>query len=127
MIRALNASVDNFHSFKRSTAAPSSRQRFVMRSAWLAILLSLAMLFAGCSLRQGLADAQATEATIKTELGVDAGVNYSTFSGTGGTKHIVTVRLLSTPAGDATTIKTEVTDIVRRSFHAHIDRVDVSF
>jgi hypothetical protein len=126
MLRALNESVSHRLSIEESTALRPSRRRFVMRFAGLTIFALLAIFFAGCSLKQGLADARVTESAIKTELGVDASVSFRTFSGSGGTKHFVAVHLQSMPAGDAAAIKTQVTDIVRRSFHVHVDRVDVS-
>jgi len=127
MIRALNESVSDRLVLAESTCLRRSRRRFVMRFAGLAIVALLAILFAGCSIKQGLADARVTEAAIKTELGVDASVSFQTFSGKGGTKHFVAVHLRTMPAGDAAAIKTQVTDIVRRSFRVHVDRVDVSF
>lgn len=37
------------------------------------------------------------------------------------------VQLTAPPPGDAATVKSNVTDVVTRNFHAKVDRVDVAF
>ena len=92
----------------------------------IALFLAINLLACG-GLKEAGEDARSTEAAIKADLGLDAAVSYSSFSGTGGTKVRVTVRLKSLPTGDAAETKTKVVDIVNRNFRSHVDSVAVSF
>ena len=89
-------------------------------------MTALALVGAGCGLREANEDANRTEAEIKTTLGVDAAVNFRVRAGGGGKNTVVIVRLKSTPPGDAASIKAKVNDIVNHTFRSHVDRVDVA-
>jgi hypothetical protein len=68
-------------------------------------------------------DGKRTEAAIRSELGVDSSVSVHIFNG----RTMVTAKLKSTPPGDAAAVKSKVTDIVNRNFHAKVERVDAAF
>jgi hypothetical protein len=97
--------------------------RFRVVLAWL-----LALALGACGdLKQSSEDAQKTEATIKTELGLDSKIGFRSFSGTNGSHTTVVVHLTTPPSGDVTKLKASVTDIVTRTFHAHVDQVTLDF
>jgi hypothetical protein len=73
-------------------------------------------------MKQAFADCKATESAIHSELGVDSVCSVRTVNG----HTSVTARLKSTPPGEAAAVKSKVTDIVTRTFHAKVERVDVA-
>jgi hypothetical protein len=91
-----------------------------------ASLLALALAACG-DLKQNSEDAQKSEVAIKSELGLDSKIGFRSFSGTNGSRTTVVVHLAKTPSGDVTKLKADVTDIVSRTFHAHVDQVTLDF
>jgi hypothetical protein len=87
----------------------------------------MALSLGSCNLKEGLEDANKSEASIKGELGLDAKITFTTFSGTGGTRNRVVVHLTAPPTGDPARLKEQVADIVTRNFRAHVDQVTVDF
>ena len=53
-------------------------------------------------------------------------MGFRVASGMSGKKTLVTVKLKTTPTGDAVSIKSKVEDIVNHTFRSHVDRVDVA-
>ena len=103
----------------------SMRRSLVVALAAFTIALCLVTL--GCGgFTEAREDAKNTESAIKTELGVDATVGFRVASGMSGRKTLVTVKLKTTPTGDAVSIKSKVEDIVNHTFRSHVDRVDVA-
>ncbi len=92
-----------------------------------ALVVALCLVTIGCrGFTEPIEDSKNTERAIKTELGVDAAVTFRIASGIGGRTTVVTVRLKTTPTGDAASIKSKVGDIVNHTFRSHVDRVDVA-
>jgi hypothetical protein len=89
--------------------------------------LLLGLLLGSCNLKEALEDTKKSEASIKGELGLDAKIMFTTFSGTGGTRNRVVVHLQDPPAGDPARLKEQVADIVKRNFRAHVDQVTVDY
>jgi hypothetical protein len=95
---------------------------------WLVRVLAVAVLalstgLVGCSdIKQVIEDTERARTALKTELGVDSNVHFNWTNG----RHIVSVRLGSVPAGQSNEVKRKVEDVVRRTFRAKVDRVDVT-
>ena len=103
----------------------SMRRSLVVALAALAVALCLVTL--GCGgFTEAREDAKNTESAIKTELGVNATVGFRVASGMSGKKTLVTVKLKTTPTGEATLIKAKVEEIVSHTFRSHVDRVNVA-
>jgi hypothetical protein len=79
------------------------------------------------SFKEAVQDSRKTESDLKTELGIDSHVGFTTTSGTNGTKAFVTVHLTSTPSGDVAALKRKVTEIVTRDFRSNVDGVQLQF
>ncbi len=93
-----------------------------------ALALALCIGAAGCGLKTGREDSKKTEEAIKSELGIDARINFRTFTSTAnGTRTIVTVSLGEPPVGDAREFKAKVSQIVERNFRSQVDRVEIAF
>jgi hypothetical protein len=91
-----------------------------MRRYFQALACGFFLALGGCGmLKEAMDDCRTTSTAIKTELGVDATCSFANVNG----HTTVTVRLMSVPAGPASALKTEVTDVTRRSFHASVDAV----
>ena len=89
--------------------------------AFAAFAIALCLLISGChGFVEPIEDAKNTESAIKTELGVDATVGVRVASGMSGKKTLVTVKLKTTPTGDAAAIKSKVEDIVNHTFRSHV-------
>jgi hypothetical protein len=86
------------------------------------VIFSIGLVACG-ALKEGLEDSKRTSSALKSELGLDAQVGFRTVNG----HTTVSVRLATPPAGDAATAKTQITDVVDRSFRTKIERIDVSF
>jgi hypothetical protein len=101
----------------------------VMWRAARGISLALLVALTSCAdFRADGEDAKKTEADIKSELGVDSQVGFTTFSSTrGGNRLSVVAHLKSPPGGDITAVKAKVSAIVARDFRAHVDGVTVTF
>jgi hypothetical protein len=92
------------------------------------LVLTLAVGASGCGLKTGSEDARKTEAAIKSELGMEAHINFRTFtSAASGTHTIVVVTLSQPPSGDVRELKAKLTEIAGRTFRSKVDRVDVVF
>jgi hypothetical protein len=97
------------------------------RSSLAPVALALCLMCAGCGgFGEAREDSKNTESAIKAELGIDATVTFRMMSGTAGKKTFVTVKLKTTPTGDAASLKSKVDDIVNHTFRSHVDRVDVA-
>lgn len=96
-----------------------------MRTRWWrwVVLLVFAIGLGACGLKQGFEDTKRTTAALKSELGLDAGVSFHTRNG----HTTVQVHLASPPPGDVATLKANVTAVVNRTFHAKVERVELSF
>jgi hypothetical protein len=90
-------------------------------------LLVLALATTSCGFKAGMEDCQRTREVVKAELGVDAQCGFQSFTGTGGNKLFVTIRLAPAPSGEAAAIKGKVTEIVKRNFRSPVDQVNVVF
>ncbi len=98
----------------------------LVKTGWASLLVA-AIALTGCGQFKELsAESIATRNAIRTELGVDAQVAFRSFSGTSGKKVFVSVRLSSTPPGEAAAIKMRVESIVKSHFKEPVDRVDVT-
>jgi len=93
------------------------------KQAGFAALVLLLALSACGDFKQSFEDTQRASAALKSELGLDAGVSFRTVNG----HTSVAVRLATPPAGDAATAKRKITDVISRSFHTKVERVEVTF
>ena len=91
----------------------------------IAISVSSPMLLTGCGLfgelKEGMGHAVQVRNKIKSEIGVDASVNFKITNG----RKTVTVELSSTPSGDAKILKGKIETIVRDEFGA-VDDVRIN-
>jgi len=91
----------------------------------VAMAVATPVLTTGCNLfgelKEGMGHVVEVKKKIKSELGVDANVNFNITNG----HKVVTVELSSTPKGDAKDIKDRVEKIVRAEFGA-VDEIRVS-
>jgi hypothetical protein len=97
-----------------------------MVTRWLAVCLFCAGMVGCADLEAASQDAGATRDAIQSDLGVDAEVGFRIFQGTGGAKTFVSVKLATTPPGEAAAIKAKVRAIVEAHFRRHVDDVDVA-
>ncbi len=93
----------------------------------LAALVVVAAMCGCKDLREANADAIRTEATIRSELGANAHVEYRTIFTPSGRQAVVIVKMESGPPEGGSKVSDTVNEIVRRTFHARIDKVDVLY
>jgi hypothetical protein len=72
-------------------------------------------------------DAKKAQTAIKAELGIDSSVAFRSTVGTQGATLAVVVHMNQTPSGNVAALKSSVSDIVNRSFRAHVDKVAIDF
>jgi hypothetical protein len=82
--------------------------------------VALAALFLACSsggekVNRGVQDAQAAQAELKKEFGVDLSVSYR-YSGEGGKTLDVQVRFAQPPPADSAQVQEKAAGIVRKNF-----------
>lgn len=90
-----------------------------------ALVIALSVAVAACGgFKENIEDSARTTSALKSELGFDAQVLFETMNGSHTT---VTVRLSKPPIGEAATVRTQITDVVNRSFRNKVERVELVF
>jgi hypothetical protein len=100
----------------------SIRRRDVMRLMTLVVGAGLPI---SCGLEEGAKDTEATRSALKDELGIDADVAFTSFTGIPRNRMTVVVKVKSKMSGDPMANKMKIEEVVRRYFRQPIDRIQV--